>query len=219
MPTRFFAFLWLLLASCIAHAAEPIDPEQAFRFSARALDARTIEARWDITPEYYLYKEKIEFTVEPASVRLGIPDLPKGKEKEDEFFGKVHIYRGSAVARIPVEAGSGALVLKATSQGCWDGGVCYPPLTQEARITLAGTDAVPPAPTFDMKQTGTPPASMPDAVATVAASAARHPAPYPPPAATSPATSPNAAAAASGSRSSPSSASACCSRSHPASSR
>jgi thiol:disulfide interchange protein len=33
---------------------------------------------------------------------------------------------------IPVEA-AGAVTLKAVSQGCWDGGICYPPINQEAR--------------------------------------------------------------------------------------
>ncbi len=142
--TRFLALFSLLLASFLTMAAEPLDPEQAFRFSARALDDKTIEARWTITPEYYLYKEKIEFAVEPASVKLGTPEMPKGKEKDDEFFGKVHIFRDNeAVARIPVASGSGQVILKATSQGCWDGGVCYPPMTQDARITLAAMSGAP----------------------------------------------------------------------------
>ena len=157
MPIRFFALLWLALASFAAHAlfsSGPIDPEQAYRFSARALDAQTIEARWDVQPKYYLYRHKISFTAEPATVKLGEPAIPRGEEKDDEFFGRVEALRGTVVVRIPVTAGAnaganaGAFVLKATSQGCWDGGVCYPPITQEAKITLAAsTDAVPPAPT------------------------------------------------------------------------
>ncbi|MDP1525540.1 MAG: protein-disulfide reductase DsbD [Rhodocyclaceae bacterium] len=151
--TRLFALFSLLLAiflAPLAVAAEPLDPQQAFRFSARALDDKTIEARWTITPDYYLYKEKIEFSAEPAGVKLGTAEMPKGKETNDEFFGKVHIFRGDeAVARIPVVSGSGEIILKATSQGCWDGGVCYPPMTQEAKITLAAmSSAVSPAPTF-----------------------------------------------------------------------
>ena len=153
--TNLFAllgFLFLSLLSPLVQAAEPLDPEKAFRFSVRALDDKTIEARWTITPDYYLYKEKIEFAAEPAGVKLGIAEMPKGKETNDEFFGKVHIFRGDeAVARIPVVSGGGEIILKATSQGCWDGGVCYPPMTQEAKITLAAmssaTGAVSPAPT------------------------------------------------------------------------
>ena len=75
MPIRFFALLWLALASFAAHAlfsSGPIDPEQAYRFSARALDAQTIEARWDVQPKYYLYRHKISFTAEPATDRKSV---------------------------------------------------------------------------------------------------------------------------------------------------
>ena len=151
MLMRLLALLWLTLSSLFAHAAEPLEPEQAYKFSARALDEKTIEARWDVLPDYYLYREKIRFSVAPANIVLGAPDIPAGQEKDDEFFGKVHILRGTVVVRIPVSAGAGALTLKAHSQGCWDGGVCYPPLTQEAKLTLAAMSsapgaAAPPAP-------------------------------------------------------------------------
>ncbi|MDI6748004.1 MAG: protein-disulfide reductase DsbD [Rhodocyclaceae bacterium] len=152
MTLRLFVLLWLALASFTANAlfsSGPIDPEQAYRFSARALDAQTIEARWDVQPKYYLYRHKISFAADPATVKLGEPAIPRGEEKDDEFFGRIEALRGTVVVRIPVTtAGAGTFVLKASSQGCWDGGVCYPPITQEATITLAAsTDAVPPAPT------------------------------------------------------------------------
>jgi thiol:disulfide interchange protein DsbD len=156
-PLRFLALLWLSLLSLAGWTAEPLEPEQAYRFSARALDEKTIEARWDITPDYYLYKHKIAFTAAPATVQLGAPEIPPGKEKDDEFFGRVETYRGQLVVRIPVIAGSSEFTLKAESQGCWDGGVCYPPMTQEAKITLAAMSssaAVQPAPTFEAAASG-----------------------------------------------------------------
>ncbi len=76
-------------------------------------------------------------------MQLGTPEIPPGKEKEDEFFGKVETYRTQLVVRIPVVAGSGAFTLKADSQGCWDGGICYPPMTQEAKVTLAAMSSAP----------------------------------------------------------------------------
>lgn len=136
MLIRLFAFFWLTLVSLV-QAAEPLDPEKAYTFSARALDAKTIEARWDIQPNYYMYREKIAFRADGA--QLGTPVMPKGKEVNDEFFGRVEIYRGALTIRIPVESttGGGALLLKADSQGCWDEGICYPPMTQEAKVNLA----------------------------------------------------------------------------------
>jgi thiol:disulfide interchange protein DsbD len=142
-------FLLLLAFAGPACAEEPLPPEQAFRFSARAIDARTIEARWQITDQYYMYRDKFKFVLDGGT--LGAPKLPPGKVKEDEIFGKVEIYRKEVKILLPVE-GAGAVTLKAVSQGCWDGGICYPPLTQEARLDLAAAGASPAAvasaPTF-----------------------------------------------------------------------
>ncbi|MDZ4254552.1 MAG: protein-disulfide reductase DsbD [Sulfuritalea sp.] len=138
-------FLLLLAFTGTAHAEEPLPPEQAFRFSARAIDARTIEARWQITDQYYMYRDKFKFALDGGT--LGAPSLPPGKVKDDEIFGKVEIYRKEVKVLLPVEA-SGLVTLKAISQGCWDGGICYPPITQEAKLDLAAAgSAVAPAPT------------------------------------------------------------------------
>lgn len=152
MLIRLCLLFWLALVP-LTHAAEPLDPEQAYKFSARLIDEKTIEARWDVTPDYYLYKHKIAFSAAPADIKLGAPELPKGEEKDDEFFGRIESLRGAVVARIPILAGSPPFVLKADSQGCWDGGVCYPPMTQEAQIVPASmvgaataSPAVAPAP-------------------------------------------------------------------------
>ena len=46
-------FMWGALAQFpVAHAEEFLDPEVAFKFSARALDAGTLEARWQIADGY-----------------------------------------------------------------------------------------------------------------------------------------------------------------------
>jgi len=136
---RSILFLPLLawLVSLAAPAAEPLEPEQAYRFSARAIDAGTVEARWQIADGYYLYRQKFRFSAEPAAVKLGEPVFPTGEGKEDEFFGKVEIYYKDVRIRIPVDAGGAdSLLLKVVSQGCWDQGICYPPTPQEVRIKL-----------------------------------------------------------------------------------
>ncbi|MCX8018225.1 MAG: protein-disulfide reductase DsbD family protein, partial [Rhodocyclaceae bacterium] len=143
MLIRLLLFFCLALGSA-ARAAEPLDPEVAYRFSARLLDEKTIEARWDVLPEYYLYKGKIAFAAD--GVKLGAPVLPTGQEKDDEFFGRVEILRGTVIARIPLVAGAPPFVLKAESQGCWDGGVCYPPLTQTASIAAVSSSGAAEAP-------------------------------------------------------------------------
>ena len=50
----------------VAQAEEFLDPEVAFKFSARALDANTLEARWQIADGYYMYRSKFKFEVDGA---------------------------------------------------------------------------------------------------------------------------------------------------------
>src|SRR4051794_8548672 len=111
-----------------------LEPEKAFRFSARALDPTSIEGRFDIAPGYYLYRERFRFGADGA--RLGAPEFPHGEKHKDEFFGEVETYRKVVQVRIPVEASSG-FELKVISQGCADAGVCYTPMESRARIVLA----------------------------------------------------------------------------------
>ncbi len=145
---RFFSLLLALTAGPASFAAgEPLEPEQAYRFSARALDANTVEARWQIENDYYMYRDKFKFTAEPATVKLGEPRFPAGKIKDDEFFGKVETYRNEVKIVIPVEAnGVESFTLKATSQGCWDEGICYPPTPQKATVSLVAAPQMSVAP-------------------------------------------------------------------------
>jgi len=148
-------FLLLLGLTGPARAEEPLPPEEAFRFSARVINARTIEARWQIHGDYYMYRDKFKFALDSGT--LGAPKLPPGKMKEDENFGNVEVYRKEVKILLPVEA-SGPITLKAISQGCWDGGICYPPINQDVRLTMAGaaspSAAVAPAPTSSAPAAG-----------------------------------------------------------------
>ncbi|MBS4098566.1 MAG: thiol:disulfide interchange protein, partial [Sulfuricella sp.] len=141
---RFLVFL-LFCLSQLAHAAdsEPLEAAQAFRMSARAVAADTLEVRYQIADGYYLYRERFKFAVEPAEYTLGEMQIPAGKVKQDEFFGKVETYRHEVVIRLPLSGAGNAkrLTLKATAQGCADMGICYPPFTQSAEIALDGTAA------------------------------------------------------------------------------
>src|SRR5882762_6929909 len=122
----------------VANADDLLEPDKAFRFSARALDARTVEIRYGIADGYYLYRERFRFAAEPASVTLGPPQFPKGQVHEDKFFGRQEIYRKEVRIRMPVEAGGAeGLKLLVTSQGCADLGVCYVPQVQSADLRLA----------------------------------------------------------------------------------
>ena len=135
--TRLILIALLVLCSPWLRAAEEdlLEPEKAFLFSARMTDEKTIEAQFKVTKGYYLYRDKIKFSAEKAT--LGKAQMPMGKIKNDEFFGKVEIYPADFRVRIPlIKAPSGKpLRLKADFQGCAEVGVCYPP--QQAEVVLA----------------------------------------------------------------------------------
>ena len=140
--------LRLLLLCCavggMAHAADLLEAEQAFRFSARMKDAQTIEVRYDIARGYYMYRDNFRFAIEGA--QLGAAKIPPGKKKFDPNFQKtLETHRDAVVILLPVQGASGPITLKSTSQGCADAGVCYPPTTQSATLSLASS-APPSAP-------------------------------------------------------------------------
>jgi len=148
--TRLLISALLMLHALLAHAEEGelLEPEQAFKLSARALDAGTIEVRYQIANGYYLYREKFKFSAEPAGVTLGTAQFPAGKIKQDEYFGKVETYRQNMAIKLPVTLAAGAdrnLTLKVVSQGCADVGVCYPPVTQTLQLSMPAAAPAQPA--------------------------------------------------------------------------
>ncbi|MDQ4627363.1 protein-disulfide reductase DsbD [Janthinobacterium lividum] len=113
---------------------EFLDPELAFKFSARMQDPATIAVTYVIADGYYMYHERFKF--EAVGAKLGTPVYPAGKVKFDDTFQKnVETFRKTLTITIPVEA-AGAFTLKATGQGCSDKGLCYAP--QDATAQLVG---------------------------------------------------------------------------------
>jgi thiol:disulfide interchange protein DsbD len=152
---RFLAFAAALAFALPALAQQPLPPEKAFLFSARAVDPQTVEARFIIADGYYLYRDKIHFALDPASGALATPALPAGKVKEDAFFGRVETYRGSLTVNLAVRnfTPGKPLVIRAESQGCADIGICYPPTIQAATVALPAASIVPGTPVPASKKT------------------------------------------------------------------
>lgn len=130
------------LAAGLPSQPKLLPPDQAFRLSARALDTTTIEARFDVAEGYYLYRDRIHFSVGSSGNLPAV--LPAGLRKHDEFFGDVETYRGPVVIRVALPSATlpgRTVVLNTDSQGCADAGVCYPPNPQrvEMPVPAAGT--------------------------------------------------------------------------------
>ena len=145
---KFLIPVLLLFASAVsaATAEDLLEPEKAFRMSARALDAASVEVRFAIADGYYMYREKFRFALEgPSGAQLGTPEFPRGVRKKDEFFGEVETYRKQVAIRLPVEGAAETLRLLVTSQGCADIGVCYVPMQSKATVKLAAYDGSSPS--------------------------------------------------------------------------
>lgn len=115
---------------------ELLEPEKAFRFAARALDASSIEVSFTIADGYYMYRDKFRFALEGAAdVRVGTAEVPRGIPYKDQFFGEMEIFRKQVRIRVPVERAAGearSVRLAVTSQGYADAGVCYVPMESRA---------------------------------------------------------------------------------------
>lgn len=136
---------WLALAGVVlmggmaaaARAADDyLDPEVAFKVSARAMDERHIELRYDIAPGYYLYQERLKAEAAPASVQIAELRIPKGEIKYDKTFEKdVETFRQTLTLTLVLkDAPSGVWKLSVVNQGCADKGLCYSPQTRAFKV-------------------------------------------------------------------------------------
>ncbi|MBD8872175.1 protein-disulfide reductase DsbD [Rhodanobacter sp. DHB23] len=124
-------------------SSEPLPQEQAFQFSALAQDAQHLLLRWTMPKDYYVYRNHITLKLKDADgLKLGAPAWPAGGvQHPDAQFGTVTVYFGDLELPVAIEgntAGRRQVTLEASFLGCKDGGVCYPPMTRDAIIDLAG---------------------------------------------------------------------------------
>ncbi len=123
--------------------AELLPPEQAFEIVVTARDANTLIATLTPTPDYYLYRDRISFSVvRPAGVSVASVALPQGKPKADPNFGTVQVYYHPVEALIGLRHDGQAppeIQLLASYQGCNEPlGVCYPPIEKTVTVALSG---------------------------------------------------------------------------------
>jgi thiol:disulfide interchange protein DsbD len=75
---------------------EPLPVEQAFVPNPRFDSANELTVSWQITPGYYLYRDKFTFAVD-GNIQFGTPRLPPGIPYNDQNFGDVEVYKGGTV--------------------------------------------------------------------------------------------------------------------------
>ncbi len=136
-----------LAGAATAVAADELLPvEEAFRYVVNDT-GEAFEIDWALYEHAYLYKNKLGFESGSAQIVLGEPDLPRGIDHEDEFFGRQEIYRDFFFVTIPYTVvgerpATADLVIR--SQGCDDNiGICYPPQVWTETVELKTATAKP----------------------------------------------------------------------------
>ena len=104
------------------HTFLPVDQAFVFDFDQQG---STLFVGWDIAPDYYLYKKKIEIIAKGANIQVG--DSGRGEIIEDEFFGKTEVFFNSASVISKLSNITEGAVVKVRYQGCAKAGLCYPP--------------------------------------------------------------------------------------------
>jgi len=107
-----------------------LSADKAFKFKVYNFeDSKQLDVKFNIAPGYYLYKSKINISIEPI---LDFDLIKaKGKIKEDEFFGKQEVfYKATTLKLISKSQLSDNYKIILKYQGCSDKGLCYPPVSK-----------------------------------------------------------------------------------------
>jgi thiol:disulfide interchange protein DsbD len=116
-----------------------LPPDKAFGLDVLVRDAHTLQANFNVTPDYYLYRNKITFATKDNAVKVTAVNLPKGEMKHDPNFGDTEVFHQSFQAEITLNRPTNEAIgisLDAVYQGCSEKGLCYPPITKTLHINL-----------------------------------------------------------------------------------
>jgi thiol:disulfide interchange protein len=135
--------------------------EEAYQLEVAILDENRVRLYWQIAPDYYLYQHRFAFSLEDEQGPVEIDAIiPEGLAHNDEYFGEVQIFYNSADIALQLARPTGKATLTATSQGCADAGLCYPPYKQSFELDFAAGTATPVATATPAAQPAAPPAGV-----------------------------------------------------------
>lgn len=134
---------------------EFLPADEAFKLTVTRQPPNQFTAHWEIADGYYLYRKQFKFLVEsPTGATLSEPQLPTGKVKDDEFFGRIEVYHKQVEAKLTIPQSDVKiedLVVTIGYQGCAEAGICYPPIKKTIELGLTDVRAAPPPSTSATK--------------------------------------------------------------------
>ena len=105
----------------------PVD--QAFQLHAEQ-QHENILLNWQIIDNYYLYQDKLEFSLNGKPIDAKPQFLSTAEQYQDPYFGTVSIFKHQLTLKLPLPNKGVQDLLDITYQGCTQG-FCYPPETKQ----------------------------------------------------------------------------------------
>ena len=138
MMKKLFIFLVCCLTAIVAQAdlfnnkTKFLPVDQAFQLDVQRSDTG-VSMQWQIAENYYLYQDKLAFSVNGKPVENAPQFLSSAEQYEDPYFGLVTIFKHDLNLTLPLKDPQPQDLLEVTYQGCAKG-FCYPPETKQFQI-------------------------------------------------------------------------------------
>lgn len=138
MMKKLFIFLVCCLTAMAAQAdlfnnkTKFLPVDQAFQLDVQRSDAG-VSMQWQIAENYYLYQDKLAFSLNGKPVENAPQFLSSAEQYEDPYFGLVTIFKHDLNLTLPLKDSQPQDLLEVTYQGCAKG-FCYPPETKQFQL-------------------------------------------------------------------------------------
>lgn len=138
MMKKLFIFLACFLTAMAAQAdlfnnkTKFLPVDQAFQLDVQRSDAG-VSMQWQIAENYYLYQDKLAFSLNGKPVENSPQFLSSAEQYEDPYFGLVTIFKHDLNLTLPLKDPQPQDLLEVTYQGCAKG-FCYPPETKQFQL-------------------------------------------------------------------------------------
>ena len=138
MMKKLFIFLVCCLTAMAAQAdlfnnkTKFLPVDQAFQLDVQRSDTG-VSMQWQIAENYYLYQDKLAFSVNGKPVENAPQFLSSAEQYEDPYFGLVTIFKHDLNLTLPLKDPQPQDLLEVTYQGCAKG-FCYPPETKQFQL-------------------------------------------------------------------------------------
>ena len=138
MMKKLFIFLVCCLTAIVAQAdlfnnkTKFLPVDQAFQLDVQRSDAG-VSMQWQIAENYYLYQDKLAFSLNGKPVENAPQFLSSAEQYEDPYFGLVTIFKHDLNLTLPLKDPQPQDLLEVTYQGCAKG-FCYPPETKQFQL-------------------------------------------------------------------------------------